>query len=441
MKKLYVYRSMFLQRTTYRKQDYLWVSMVILTFLVCPLTYNAFGQNSTIHLHFEKKKTKKMDIRFQLIHNLIIIPAFINGSDTLKFVLDSGVSHTTVTSLDGTNGISFNYAREIELFGLGSGREVKAFHSFGNVLELPGVIGFNHNVIILKEEFDHLSQGLGTQINGLIGYDVFDGFTVEIDYASKKLTLYDPKFYYAKRRNTMLKKSKRIDIEVYRRKPYVKATLADENDEAIPLNLLIDSGASQALSLFQSTNQHLEIPENSIYTFLGIGLSGELYGHIGRVSRFTIGDFKFKKPIVTYPDKLSVQIVDESIERSGSLGAGILKRFTVVFDYHGKEMLLKPNSSFKNPFKYNLSGIDITTPVPDIPVYQISKIREGSPAWIAGLEEGDQLVAINGVETSEYNLSNIVQILQSKAGKKLTVGVRRQDQRFSAKFTLEDAIK
>ena len=120
-----------------------------------------------IHLHFEKSKTKKVDIRFELIHNLIIIPAFINGSDTLRFVLDTGVSHTTITSLDGTNGISFNFAREIKLAGLGSGRDVTAFHSFGNVIELPGIVGFNHNVIILKEEFDHLSQGLGTQIHGI----------------------------------------------------------------------------------------------------------------------------------------------------------------------------------------------------------------------------------------------------------------------------------
>ncbi len=415
--------------------------MIIIAFLMCSYAPHAFGQNSMIHLHFTKKKTKKIDIRFDMVHNLIIIPAFINGSDTLKFVLDTGVSHTTVTSLDGTSGISFNFAREIELYGLGSGREVKAYHSFGNVVELPGIVGFNHNVIILKDEFDHLSQGLGTQINGLMGYDVFDGFTVEIDYASKKLTLYDPKYYRAKKRNTMLKKSKSIDIEVYRRKPYVQATLTDENHEALPLNLLIDSGASQAISLFQSTNENLVIPENSLYTFIGVGLSGELYGHIGRVDKLVISDFSFKKPIVTYPDETSVQIVDQSIERSGSLGAEILKRFTVVFDYHGKEMLLKPNSSFKDAFKYNLSGIDITTPIPDIPIYEISKIRKGSPAWIAGLEEGDQLVAINGVETSEYSLSNIIQMLQSKSGRKLTVGIRRNDQRFSAKFTLEDAIK
>lgn len=399
------------------------------------------AQSSLIHLHFEKARTKKIELRFQMIHNLIIIPAFINGSDTLKFILDTGVSHTMITSLKGTEGISFNFAREIELFGLGSGREVHAFHSFGNVIELPGIIGFNHNVIILKEEFDYLSQGLGTQIHGLLGYDVFDSFTVKIDYKAKKLILYDPKYFKTKKRDKILKKSDIIKMEINRRKPYIKARIYNEKNEESGVNLLVDTGASHAVSLFNSTNKNLEIPGNSLFTFIGVGLSGEIYGHIGRIKKFGIGDYSFKNPIITYPDKISTQISDVENKRNGSLGADILNRFTVIFDYHGKEMILKPNSNYRNDFRYNLSGIDISTPLPDIPIFEITKVRKGSPAWIAGLEEGDQIVTINGIETSEYKLSNIIQMLQSRAGKKLHIGIRRDNQNFSAKFTLEDPIK
>jgi C-terminal processing protease CtpA/Prc len=136
-----------------------------------------------------------------------------------------------------------------------------------------------------------------------------------------------------------------------------------------------------------------------------------------------------------------VQISNYENERSGSVGADVLKRFTVVFDYHRGEMILRPNSFFKDDFTYNLSGIDLTTPFPDIPIYQVTKIRRGSPAWIAGLEVGDQIVTINGIETSEYELSNLVQMLQSRAGRTIRVGVKREDQVIQAKFTLEDPIK
>jgi hypothetical protein len=383
----------------------------------------------------------KTDIRFDLIHNLMIIPVFINGSDTLKFILDTGVSHTMITSLKGSVGASFNFAREITLMGLGNGNEVTAYHSFGNKLELPGVVGVNQSMIILKDDFDYLSQGLGTQIHGLLGYDVFDSFVVEIDYKSRKLTLYDPQFYARRRSDRAKRKMDAVPLSVVRRKPFAKATVQDDLGNTHNLNMLIDSGASNALTLFTSADENLEIPDLSIYSFIGIGLSGDIYGHIGRVRRFGLGRYKFKKPLATFPDEASVQISNYENDRSGSIGADVLKRFTVVFNYSAGEMLLKPNASFKDDFKFNLSGIDITTPFPDLPVYQVTKIREGSPAWIAGLQVGDQIVTINGIETSEYELSNVVQLLQSKSGRTMRVGVKRDDQVFYAKFTLEDPLQ
>jgi hypothetical protein len=327
------------------------------------------------------------------------------------------------------------------LMGLGNGDEIIAYHSFGNMIEMPGVIGYNHNVIILKDEFDVLSQGLGTQIHGLLGFDVFDSFTVEIDYKSRKMTLYDPDFYQRRRRDKMLKKMDVVQLDVVRRKPFIYAKVEDEFGNKQDSRLLVDSGASHALTLFTSASEKIEIPDNSIYSFIGVGLSGDIYGHIGRAKTFEIGRYKFKRPLVTFPEEASVQISNYENNRSGSIGADILKRFTVIFDYKGGEMLVKPNGYYKSEFKYNLSGIDLTTPFPDIPVYQVTKIRKGSPAWIAGLEVGDQIVTINGIETSEYSLSNMVQMLQSKAGRTLKVGVKRQEQVFFAKFTLEDPLR
>jgi hypothetical protein len=398
-------------------------------------------QSNMIHLHFKKSRKNRQNIHFDMIHNLIIVPVFINESDTLKFILDTGVSHTMITSLKEARGTSFNYAREINLMGLGSGDKVTAYHSFGNVIELPGVIGFNHNVIILKEDFDYLSQGLGTQIHGLLGFDIFDSFAVEIDYKRQRLTLYDPQFYRQRRRERLKRKMNTLELEVERRKPFIYASIEDQYGQEHNAKLLVDSGASHAISIFQSTNRDLEIPDNSLYCYLGVGLSGDIYGYIGRTERFNIGKYKFKDPLVTFPNEESVQISNYENDRSGSIGADVLRRFSVVFDYRNREMLIRPNSYFKSDFKYNLSGIDITTPYPDVPVYQVTKIREGSPAWIAGLEVGDQIVSVNGMETAEYSLSNLVQLFQSKPGRTMRVGVRREDQVFYAKFTLEDPIK
>jgi hypothetical protein len=417
------------------------VAVLLLAFVQAYLPQKSHAQTNMIHMQFKKKRMNKVDIRFDMIHNLMIVPVFINGSDTLKFILDTGVSHTMITSLKGSYGATFNYAREINLMGLGNGDEITAYHSFGNLIEMPGVIGYNHNVIILKDEFDFISQGLGTQIHGLLGFDVFNSFTVEIDYKTRKLTLYDPEFYQRRRREKDVKKMDVVNMEIVRRKPFIYAKVEDEFGNKQDSKLLVDSGASHSLTLFTSGSNKIEVPDNSIYSYIGVGLSGDIYGYIGRAKTFEIGRYRFKRPLVTFPEEASVQISNYEKDRSGSIGADILKRFTVIFDYKRGEMLIKPNSNYKSEFKYNLSGIDLTTPFPDIPVYQVTKIRKGSPAWIAGLEVGDQIVTINGVETSEYSLSNLVQLLQSKAGRTLKVGVKRQEQVFFAKFTLEDPLK
>ena len=112
-------------------------TILCLIFVFAPSPPDTSAQNSLIHLHFKKSKTKRLSVRFKLINNLIVVPVFINGSDTMRFILDTGVSHTMITSLNGAPGISFNYAREIELFGMGSGREVKAFNSFGTYWNCP----------------------------------------------------------------------------------------------------------------------------------------------------------------------------------------------------------------------------------------------------------------------------------------------------------------
>jgi hypothetical protein len=419
----------------------LFMAIMLISFILTVIPHRSRGQQSLIHLHFKKSRRNRMNIHFEMIHNLMIVPVFINGSDTLKFILDTGVSHTMITSLIGSYGATFNFAREINLMGLGEGNEVKAYHSFGNVIEMPGVIGFNQNVIILKDEFDYLSQGLGTQIHGLIGYDLFDSFVVEIDYKSQKLTLYEPDFYEQRRRDRYLKKMDLIEMEVVKRKPYVYANIEDTYGNEEESKFLVDSGASHALTLFTSTNQNIIVPDNAIYTFIGVGLSGDIYGEIGKANKIELGKYKLKKPLVTFPDDASVQISNYEKDRSGSIGADVLKRFTVVFDYDRGEMLIKPNGYFKDKFKYNLSGVDITTPYPDVPVYQVTKIRKGSPAWIAGLEVGDQIMTINGIETAEFSLTNLIQLLQSKVGRTIRVGVRREDQVFQAKFTLEDPIK
>jgi hypothetical protein len=383
---------------------------------------------------FKNPRKKKVEIPFEVAHNLIIIPVVINKSDTLRFVLDTGVAYTILTSLEDNDSLAISNSRKVTIYGLGEGESIEAIHSYGNTIEIPGIVGFQQDVLIPLQDVFHLSYSLGTKVNGLIGYDIFHDFVVEINYPRKMLILHEPTGYKYKKSN----KKSIIPLEIERRKPYLISSVENHQGEKVTVKLLMDSGASHALSLYKNTNSAITSPPTSIYSYLGTGLSGSIYGQIGRVPSFQLGKYELNAPVSHFPESQSIQVAVDVSDRNGSLGADVLRRFHVVIDYSRSQMQISPNEDFREPFRFNLSGIEIGSPMPGLPVYEITQIRENSPAQIAGLMRGDQIVSLNGVNVSEFTMNEIVELFQSKAGKTLRIGIMRNMDVVVKKVTLQE---
>ncbi len=401
------------------------------------------GQHVFKELQFEGKRKRKITLPFELVHNLIIIPAFVNDSDTLKFILDSGVSHTLITGLTENDSLSLKYSRQIKLHGLGQGEPIEALHSFGNKLTLPGgAVGYNHDLLIPLEDIFYLSASMGTKVNGLIGFEIFNSFVVEILYSKRRINLYDPVWYNKKNRRPLFgrRRQEKFPITIEDRKPYMHTEVTGTDGKPVKAKMLIDSGASHAISLYANTDEHIQVPKNAFRSFLGIGLSGDIYGHIGRIENVKLGSFVLNEPVVSYPDAAAILGVLESSKRNGSIGSDLLKRFNVVFNYYNKEVVLRPNQEYRKSFKYNMSGIEITTPFPGLPIYQIAKVRDNSPAIKAGIMQGDQIIRINGVSVAHFSMNDIIELFQSKPGRKIKLSVQRNNKHYNAEIVLRDMM-
>lgn len=404
--------------------------------------------------------------KFELVNDLVVVPVELNGRE-LSFLLDTGVNSTILFSFTSEDSTIVNDPSVIFLKGLGSEEPVRALKSNMNEFKLGEAVSRNLDVYIIEGDVFSISNRLGVEINGILGYDFFKDFVIEMNYKSEKMKVYEKSVYKYKKCRRCID----VPLRFYRKKPYIEANVSIEGSETRAVDLLVDSGSGDALWLFKDPDKGLFLPKKSFKDFLGFGITGSVYGDRSRIKSFSLKDYSLEDITVSFPDSLSLQSVKSFDERDGSIGAQVLKRFHSVFDFSGRNLRLKPNSNFNDPFEYNMSGVVVRhkgfkivknnfsgsnfkiesereegtvahSTVRDIifslePSYEVAEIRPDSPAEIAGLKVGDEIVELNGRPVYRYNLNKITEILSSREGRKIKLAILRRGVPFEIEFRLE----
>ena len=74
------------------------------------------------------------------------------------------------------------------------------------------------------------------------------------------------------------------------------------------------------------------------------------------------------------------------------------------------------------------------------PSYKIAELRKDSPAYQAGLQAGDIVLAINGKASYNYKLQEITYLFSSKEGKKIKLLVERNGVELYFEFKLKKLL-
>lgn len=382
---------------------------------------------------FDNQRSKSITIKFKSSSNLIIIPVTINESDTLNFILDTGVRYPIITELPFVNKLNLNYLMPVQIKGLGEGVELTAYRSANNTMSISGLTARNQEVQMIIDENFQISHILGIPVHGLIGFNLFKDYIVEIDYINEKITLNKPEYYkYRDRRKDII-----MPLNFDNNKPYVNTEIITDDSTKVPVKLLVDTGASDAIWLSEKSDERIQFPKKHIETFIGRGLSGDLFGIKGRIEGIWVGPLILPQPIVAFPNSELIDQLMSSNDRNGTIGAEILRRFYVTIDYRNSRLTLRPNHKFKDDFNYNMSGMEIINPMPGLPVFTITNIRDNSPAFFAGLQENDQILSLNNNSNNTLELNDINLLLQSKENKKIKVKFLREGVEYETSFELK----
>jgi hypothetical protein len=382
---------------------------------------------------FENPKKKSITINFKSSSNLIIIPVAINNSDTLNFILDTGVKYPIITELPFVNKLNLNYLQPIDMKGLGDGEPITAYRSGNNTISLNGLVAYDQEVHMIINENFQISQILGIPVHGMIGFNLFKDYVVRIDYETHTITLTKPEFFTYRQRD----KDIILPLIFEQNKPFVKTSIVTDKNEEVPVKLLVDTGASDALWLSTSSDNRISLPEKSVEMFLGRGLSGDLFGKKGRIGALWVGPLVLYEPIVAFPDSEMVHQLMGRNDRNGTLGAEILRRFYVTMDYPNKRIILRPNSNLKDEFNCNMSGLEVSNPMPGLPIFLVDNIRKNSPAYYAGVQENDQIISVNHTSGKSLTLNDINLLLQSQEDRRIKLIVLRNGEEIKTEFFLK----
>ena len=413
---------------------------------------------------------KKIEIPFKQINNLAFIDLKINEVN-LTFLLDTGVAETLLFSLENKD-ISFENVEKVNFTGLGGSTYVEGIKSTKNTLKLnKEFIDKDHTIYIVLDEEFNFSSHVGIPVNGIIGYHFFKNQPIKIDFERHVITVYNEKFFNEKK----LKKFEKLPISIEGQKPYL-VTEVQQSKDFFPAKMLVDLGNSDALWLFPNRIPHFNYNRPNIDDFLGRGFNGDIYGKRSRIHAVKLGKSTLNEPIASMPSEESVKSMNFAKGRIGSIGSDILKRFTIVFDYPNNNLYIKKSKTVKDPFKFNMSGLDIKhdgmkwesdlvkvdSPKPkessknDInvynavsdfqykfilkPEYSVAGVRENSPAYFAEIKKGDKLLEINGKKTSDMTLQHINEIFLSEENRKIKIKLLRNSVTLLKEFVLKDPI-
>jgi len=360
----------------------------------------------------------------RIVNNHIYGETRVNGKGPFVFIFDTGGHNIVTPPVAKELGLTV----EGQLPGTGAGEGVME-GGFVKGVDLEVGAASIRSQLFVVFPLDRLSDIEGVPMPGMVGYETFRRFVTRIDYGARTLTLIDPRHFDPKDAGTPVKFVFNEHI------PEVMGTI-----EGLPAKFDIDTGSRAELTVtkpFAETNHLRAAHPKGVDAVDGWGVGGPSHGYVTRGREITVGTVK----IGNFVESLSTDSKGAFAgnEYSANLGAGILKRFVVTFDYNNQIMYLKPlPAPVADTGTYDRAGMWFNQAGTGFKIVDVTK---GGPAEKAGLHKDDVVVAIDGKPVASMRLYDVrLRLRNDPAGTVVSFKIQRGEKYKTFKVTLRDLI-
>jgi hypothetical protein len=177
----------------------------------------------------------------------------------------------------------------------------------------------------------------------------------------------------------------------------MEAQIESSSGKLIQGSIEIDTGKVDPFSLNAAFARRNGLLDNApaLLAMKGLSVGGETQAWMTRAKSLRFAGLVVKNPVMG--------IAEEDVDRAGGqIGYGLLKRFTITFDYSRKKAVFEPNASLDQPFEFDHAGFVFGTGVADFSSLAVFMVIAGTPAAAAGVQPGDEILTVQDRPASTF---------------------------------------
>jgi hypothetical protein len=368
-------------------------------------------------------------IPFQLYGSIIFIEISVDESAPLQFIFDTGAGGTIINN---ETAVRLDIIGDETVSREGATGMAEIVQSTDHIVYVEDICF--QDITLGIAELGHIEKRIGTQIDGVIGWLLLSRYAVRIDYDTMLIEIYDNKKFDYNFGDSG------YTLEVQGTTIFTNITTAFKSGNNFTGRVLVDTGAGNT---FYFNTPFIE--ENNLLAEIGTcyeretnSLSTESsYVYTTMLASLTIGDYKL------YGLPVTMSIAETgALSWSGPmgiLGNNVLKRFNIFIDLQQQKICLEPNQLYNEKFEINCSGLEIVFD-DSLQNVVVDYVYADSPAEKIGLKVGDEVVQINGINTSLFQLPEIRSML-NRDETDIEILIDRKGELHSYSFRLQALIE
>jgi len=360
-------------------------------------------------------------IPFDLINNHLYVNVKLNGKGPFRFIFDTGGQNVMTPEVAAS--LSSGVTGSLQMSGAGAAMVSTGF-AWVPTLSI-GAATLRHQSFAVLPIGKIMQAVEGERIDGIVGVEIARRFITTIDYPARTMTF-----------------ATRLTNGPYGTAvPFVYDQSVPEIAGAIGAlhgRFIIDTGNRQSLVLyapFVTTHDLTATYPSDVRGITGFGLGGPSVGQLVRLPSFEAGTVTVADPIAALSLDTSGALTEPGT--AGNIGGGILKRFTVTFDYRRQIVYLARGRGGDAGDAFDRSGLFLV----QIPAgIKVIGALTGTPAYAAGIRSGDVITAVNGTPVASIGLLELRAQLRTSPGTRIQMTIKNGATEKKVTFALRDYV-